>query len=231
MAEQNPAAVPPRHGKALETIALAEDQHIADLVAALSEAAPSLVNSVLAERVNQAVPGLDDSDAANIIDAILSLMATERSQALARDAIAGAVAQSSSLAIPDDLRERFASRLTELLAVPTLRIALKAHDLGTEHAHVFAQARAFTDVRPVFDDDPSAPPKGAVIVDTLKIEYFDERLSRTAFFVALDHLDLTHLREVIDRALAKTASLRQHVGPTGMPLWEYEEEHRDARAD
>jgi hypothetical protein len=193
VAEQG-LGVPERFRSALKTLAEIDEDSFREIVARLSEDPRSLATSALAPRIADALPEHSSRRATQIVEAILSLMAQERGLGLARDDIAAAVSRAENLEVLDELRPRFAKRLIALLGVPTLRTALKAHDLMTEHAHVFARARLFTDIRPVFGDSGEEPPVAAVIIDTLKVEYFNERNEPDAFFVALDRLDHEQLK-------------------------------------
>jgi hypothetical protein len=223
--------VPPRYRAALESLAPATPEQIEKLVELLNAQTQHLSTSTLADQVSEALPDTDPSTATRIIETLVSLIAQEESRGISRESLAVAVAHSDTLELPDDARERLAAHLRELMAIRSLRIALKAHDLMTEHQRVFSAARIFTDVRPVFGDDPRAPPVGSVIFETLKIEFFTESLSRAAFYVALDRLDLESLKEVVDRALEKTTALRKDMLSRGIPTWEYESELSDADSD
>jgi len=225
-------AVPERFKSALRTLAEAEEDHVAALIDSLSREQQNLATSAVAPCIIEAMPHLTIDEATQIVEAILSLMAQERGLGLPRERIASTVAQADNLEVSDTIRPRFAQRLAALLNVPTLLTALKAHDLITEHANVYSRARLFTDIRPVFGDSSKRPPAAAVIVNTLKIEYFDEHAERAAFFVALDRLDLEQLQGVIGRALDKTAVLRNQVDGAEWSLWEYEVERSpDAQPD
>jgi hypothetical protein len=223
--------VPDRYQAALVALAQASQTEIEALLSALGERTDRLATSALAARVHDAIPRLERDEATRVVEAILSLIGQERGRRLSRDAISQAIAHSPSLDISDTERASLVSRLARVLGLASLRTALKAHDLMTEHSHLFADVRIFSDVRPVFGDLANEPPVGSVIIETLKIEYFDESLDRRAFFVALDHLDLEALKEVVDRAVEKTKTLRKHVVEGGMPLWEYEDEISNANID
>ncbi len=66
-----------------------------------------------------------------------------------------------------------AARVSRLIRMPAISSTARAVDIQTEHAKVFHDARVFSDVRPIFGDDPSVAPEGAVINEVLKIEFFE----------------------------------------------------------
>lgn len=108
------------------------------------------------------------------------------------------------------------SDLLQLLSLDdTLGVAAKASDLRSEFGHVYCSARILTDLRPIFGSDPSEPPPAAAIVHTLRLTYHEADNHRH-FFVAMDQNDLRGLRRLIERALAKSASLRKEIDRTGI---------------
>jgi hypothetical protein len=58
----------------------------------------------------------------------------------------------------------------------------------------------------VFPTDPARRPSGALILHTLKIDYYKDDNFASAYFV-LDDVDLEKLRSSIERALEKSKSL------------------------
>jgi hypothetical protein len=99
----------------------------------------------------------------------------------------------------------------------------RALDLLTEHEHVFHSARVLTDIRPVFGDDPAESPNGALVVESLKLEYFDEGAT-CSIYLALSHGDLRSLRDTIDRALGKSETIQGLLGQIGLPHFDAESE-------
>jgi hypothetical protein len=126
--------------------------------------------------------------------------------------------------LPDTRREAVRRNLTRLLTAESIITLGKADDVITDHAKVFSRARILTDIRPVFRDDAAEVPTAAVIVDMLKIEHWARDGSgRQNFYVALDHADLLQLKQVVDRALEKTETLRRLLASTGMSYYEHQE--------
>lgn len=100
------------------------------------------------------------------------------------------------------------SRLGRAFGIDRLITITKALELRNEHNRTFCDAKILTDLRPVFQEDPSSPPTGAVIIHTLKIEYHEDE-EHKEFFVALDRHDIATLTRVLERATAKAKSLSE----------------------
>jgi hypothetical protein len=99
-----------------------------------------------------------------------------------------------------------------------------ATDLQTQNPRNFQSAKIVTDIRPVFDDEVQARPRGAVIVETLQIQTWTREANIELIFVSMDEQDLTQLREIIDRALFKTKTLRTLLDEQSLPYFELEKE-------
>src|SRR5260221_1650275 len=82
-------------------------------------------------------------------------------------------------------REILKDRLVKLLSINAISTVLKATSVLIDHEHIFHSARLFTDIRPVFGDNPRGKPAAAVIVNMLRITYVKGR-EQKEFFVALD---------------------------------------------
>jgi hypothetical protein len=96
--------------------------------------------------------------------------------------------------------------------------------LQTQNPRNFQSARIVTDIRPVFSDKVSAPPLGAVIVETLQIQTWTRDGSSELIFVSMDETDLLQLRETVDRALVKTRTLSTLLSDQNLPYFELEKE-------
>jgi hypothetical protein len=135
--------------------------------------------------------------------------------------MAAVVSQSVSLDLTKARREKLARRLGYILETDAIATTGRADDVASDHEHVFRGVRILTDVRPVFGQDVAYQPEAAVIVDTLRIDHSTDGETRS-FYVALDHHDLEKLKQVVDRALAKTDSLRQFLASAGLAYYELE---------
>jgi hypothetical protein len=112
----------------------------------------------------------------------------------------------------------FKANLVELLKLEgAIAIASKAHSIVTEQDKIFLDTRILSDLRPVFKDDPEAPPSAVAIIHTLRIHY-QQTGELKSFFVAMDDEDLKKLKDALDRAQKKSATLRSVAGSGNIPL-------------
>lgn len=115
----------------------------------------------------------------------------------------------------DDTFNLLKQRLAQLLSIQSLQLIAKAHDILLEHAQTFSRARIVSDVRPVFGEKIEDSPSAAVIVHMLNITYHDASGWRE-FVVALDTKDIQLLMDTLERAKAKTESLKSVISSTNM---------------
>ncbi len=161
-----------------------------------------------------------DVDLARLLEAVASLNTLLPEDGSGADTLAQDVSESGSLNLSEDRRPAYAARLETLMRVPVLVVAARASELMTEHDKVFHDARILTDVRPVFERDPSTGVKMAAVMATMKLEYHPSgRSAIEAVFVSLDRGDLEHLRQVLDRALTKMDSLSRLMKESDVPRW------------
>ncbi len=126
--------------------------------------------------------------------------------------------QASELKPTKEEMVNFRKFLTEILNLKgNIEITSKAWDILLGNERNFIEAKIFTDLRPVFRENPAEPPAGAVIVHTLKIEYSKDN-DRKEVFISLDSSDLQKLKKVVERAGIKEASLLSLVSQTKLPV-------------
>ncbi len=215
--------IPPRYKPGLEAAADLSEEAVDLLSEALGDVPRHLTTQRLAENAAAAIPDLTVDLAAEMLEAVLSLIALPPEDGLSATELARDVAWSQDIVLDEVEREAFAKRLERVLSFETLVLAARAHDVVTEADHVFHDARILTDIRPVFGANIANGPKAAVLVANLKIEYHEDRGPINASFFMLDHSDLIRLRNVVDRALTKVTSLRAIIDTMDLPYWEYRE--------
>jgi hypothetical protein len=190
-----------------------DDSVMEQLLEALSEAPmvlrPTSLASKLTERLSGSIEGDDMED---IVQALVSLYYIgedfEHKEQFAEE-IVEAIEDSDSeiLNLPKEDRDRFKQQLIKFLDIDSLRIASKAVFLLHEYERVFCDARVMTDIRPIFGSSPDEPPKAALIIHTLKLNYHDAT-GLKEFYVAMDSDEMDELMYVLDRADSKAKSLR-----------------------
>ena len=79
-------------------------------------------------------------------------------------------------------------------------------DIARESDRLLHVSRVITDLRPVFSEEAANEPFGAVIVHTLRLDYFEENDVKTISF-ALNSRDLAQLKRTVERAQAKENTL------------------------
>ena len=197
-----------------------EEELVEELISALEEESPTLSREALQRRVAQKMrSAIQPSTVDAIMQVLLSLYTLRDDMELSRADFAEVICEAMEDSYIDELqfaeeaeRESFKIKLVRLLGVNSLDVAARATDLLYEHEHtIHGKPRVLTDIRPIFDTDPEASPRGAVIVHTLKITYHERRQIKE-FFVALDTDSANELIEVLKRANSKAETLRRDYG-------------------
>lgn len=114
---------------------------------------------------------------------------------------------------------RFEKNLSRILDVSGLVLAAKAIAVASDCPRLFSEARILSDLRPVFSEDVTAAPLGAVVTHNLRISYNEEG-NEKEFFVYLDSKDLKSLQEQIGRALQKDSTLRRFLENSKLKIYE-----------
>jgi hypothetical protein len=119
-----------------------------------------------------------------------------------------------ALQVPEQEQGELETKLTRLLSLESLGTFSKIEQLKSDHYSVFYDAKILTDLRPVFDQ-PGEPPVGAIIGHTLKV-VCHEGVEHKELYFALDSDDVLTLKKIVERAEAKTVSLRSFVKTSGL---------------
>lgn len=206
-----PLPLPERFHEPLRTLAGLSEDDAAGVSEFLSRPRENIVPStMLAEQLAAAVPALGDAADAVISAAVGLLARDDHREAEAVKAVPR-VAIAESLGLPDDQREVFIARFTELMRAPAVQIAAKAVDLTTDYERVYMAGKILTDMRPVFAGEETDTPAGALIVHTLKVDYYGPDRSVNSIHFALDSKDLRDLSEAVKRGADKADALRRFL--------------------
>lgn len=206
--------VPPMFRPPLQSLRDIPDDVFEAISEALRAAPDYSAPSALVEAVTAATGATDpELDGEGLIQTLVSL----RSQTWLEDvadedaailALTRDVAASPDVGIEvEDQRAAFAERLARLLDMASIATVASALDVVGEGERIFGSARILTDIRPVFGPEPEQRPRAAIIVNTLKIDCFTAQ-GTEEFFVVLEADDLDSLKEVVDRAITKTQTVR-----------------------
>jgi hypothetical protein len=111
------------------------------------------------------------------------------------------------LDLDEEGRNRFVRNMRALLSVDTLVFLAKANALQRDHEKIFHSAKILTDLRPVFHGVDQQP-KDMILEYTLKLVFHDGSRRHREIYMVLDSRDMVALRDAIDRAEQKAASLK-----------------------
>lgn len=216
--------VPKRHYKGLAKLLLLPDETTQELISALESAPLTLEIRETLEGILSRADTIRPNDVQSVTDALMSLytvransedspsdLVTDLARAIEKADIEG-------VTVTDEFRATLAPRLTRLLEVNNLILASKAISIMFEHDSVFFKARVVTDLRPVFGTNTETP-QAAIIVHNLRIHYHrgDEHKD---FFIAMDAQDLDQLMKTLQRAKAKTETLKGVLSAASIPYIE-----------
>jgi hypothetical protein len=109
-----------------------------------------------------------------------------------------------NLQVDYDLLKR---KLETFLDIRKLKLISKSTIVQRDGERLYCESKILSDIRPIFDDDPSVMPSGAVITHTLKITYHTGT-DRQELHVVLNSEELELLHEVIARAQTKEKTLQ-----------------------
>lgn len=205
--------VPARSAEQFRRVAALDEAVFEQLATATEAAEPSLGPHALWHDIAER-SGLDF----DMVDGLLEGVLTAAGIAV-RDGLAPA--ETAQALRVDDLsgsRDTFNARVTRLIATKAISITAKGLDLAVSDQKVLLRPRIVTDVRPVFPmdkDSEDGPPAALLVKHSLRLEYLEGAESRT-FVVSLDSIDVTRLREAIERAERKAKSLSQLIARVDM---------------
>jgi len=201
---------------------LEREQHVA-LSRALHEAKAGFSIVGLAHRVSEA-SGLDPRAVYDVVRLLAMLYRVRDREQVSPEEFLSEVERAAKETGRADLTETsidwhdVRQRVAELLShTQSLGVTAKALDVLTEHERVFCDARVLTDIRPVFAPDVNQAPDALLLVHELRLS-FHHGDEVEAIFIAMDSTDLRALRDVLERASKKEASLEALAGKTDVPV-------------
>jgi hypothetical protein len=212
-------SLPDRYKEPLKQLIALDEDDVAQLRDALSNAQPAQNYQALAARLASST----EQPSEFILDLVGLLVSLARSaysvgtnlEEAASDAVSSAL---DAKLVSRDEASALKDRLSGLLTTKAISVSAKAAWLATEQRHVFVDCNVFTDIRPVFSSangERDLRAHSAVVVHNLEIEYHHGREHLTEFF-ALDGKDLRTLQAAIERAISKEEELRKVIEKAGM---------------
>ena len=215
--------IPLAHRPLLVRLAHLPPSESAKLIDGLASVTEPATTSALAAVIRDSFAGISVEEASDLGELLIALVGQGRFHGWTIDEFVPRIGRSTDLELDDESRENLGQLLSRLLKLEPILRTGKALDVITDTAAVFHTARVLTDIRPVFGDEPGLGPLGAVLIHFLKIEaYVNGRIETS--FVSLTVDELEELKSAIDRATAKTATLRSFMASSGLRELEVETE-------
>jgi hypothetical protein len=223
--------LPDRLVASLIALAVASDDAAEELDRHLTSGQPALPSEDFPSRVAASLKLWEPDVAEGVIGSLASLCSFQSQNYKPDfvDDILGAIKRRPQVKgkkkndeqskLPIDREATLRERLTRLLSAKPFSTSAKAAGVLTDNQRSFVGVRVLSDIRPVFQEDPSLAPAAAVIIHSLKIE-FTEDDERRELFVALDSKDLGLLADAIARARQKDESLRQIIAASKLAFLE-----------
>jgi hypothetical protein len=179
-------------------------------------------------RVSRALPNYTDREVRDLLGQVFGLLSISASHGYEPSDVAAWAADLAELQLTPAAARSFSAFLTDLLSAPGITGLAKALDVSTERERVLHTVRLLTDMRPVFDATADQP-LGAVILHTLRIEFYESGAIQAMEF-ALSEDDVSSLRESLDREDRKTAALSKMLQRAELTQFEISEPESDEGA-
>lgn len=210
-----PLTIPKEYARGLAALSELSDEQISALAAALTNVPATVyhrkeITTFIRKELGDGCP----KDIEVLMRALLTLY---QARAFAEtppidefvEDLAEAVTGSGlpEFTLEDGNRRRFVGNMRRLLSVDPLVFLAKANALQRDHERIFHSAKILTDLRPVFHA-ANEQPRDMILEYTLKLVFHDGSRRHQEIYLVLDQRDVASLRETIERAEQKAASLK-----------------------
>jgi hypothetical protein len=190
----------------LKRLAELDEKHASTLVDRLSQAQFRSI-AALVSSVKDAVGDTWDEDQSEaFVTHLISMSTLGTSHDFSVADLAGHLTGQIGADLNDIEKETLPPRLAALLAAPSFAAFSKAVDISQESDRLLHVSRVITDLRPIFGERAGTEPLGAVIIHTLRLDYFEQSEVKT-ISLALNSRDLAQLKRTVERAQAKETTL------------------------
>lgn len=197
--------VPTPHRTPLRDLAALDQGDYKDLLNALED--PDLhIRRWEAVTSLAAVTPLQDDTIDLLLDALVSLRLTATAHSFTLDEVSSAVSQAAELKLEERLQPMLDTRLRECLGTSGVDQRAKMIDIVSSHERLLRSARLVTDLRPIFQENPTEDPRSAIIAHTLRLSFLESGELRT-IHLSLSRDLVLQLRDAGDRALSKHETL------------------------
>lgn len=194
-----PPALSPDQLRPLLALGSLSSEQASELITRAQSVSAGSSPAQIAEVLSKHLP----ADSFGLVDQLVTLGVWRYADQISTDEIA-------ELAIPLDAPNRLfvLERISALLSTPPFWQVAKAYDIGTAYKMSMRSCRILTDIRLVYDDDPTVVPETAVISHSLELRVYDESGEQQTLFVSLDQTDLRSLEIWTERARHKAETAR-----------------------
>jgi hypothetical protein len=197
------------------------DAQVEDLIEALKSAPIEPIPDAMAKRIAKHIRSIPKKDLVGIVEVIYELYFVREFANVSQSRFLGDLIESvreskhPDLALSANEETKFKNKIERLLNIEAINAVSKSVRLQRDGERLYCTSKILSDIRPVFKDDATARPIGAVITHSIKLAYHEGGQVKE-FFVVLDSEDLGALGEVLDRAIAKDKTLRELLKATNI---------------
>jgi hypothetical protein len=215
--------IPERFRGGVAAVADLSDASFADLLHALREHSVGETAADLVAEIGEHVPSISSSTMEAMIASLASMQGVQRSSHADAEAFANdvweALADDSPELVEHADEASFKERMEALLKQTSVHLTVvKVAELRREVERSFCGARVLTDIRTAFGDDATKAP-AMTVMQTLEIMFHDDMGRHREFYVGLEDNDLLILKEAVDRAIQKKATLVELLGNSDFELF------------
>ena len=162
--------------QSLAALAGLTERDFSTLRAALADAPPGTRKSFARQKAFAALPKVLRAHTPGIASVLVYLATFTSSLSISgivRDVVTDIQKGNSPIQVEGDKIDHLSKWLDELLHIESVQTSAKASDLSLETTQFLQNVRILTDMRPAFADDGPLQVKRALILHTLKMQYFD----------------------------------------------------------
>jgi hypothetical protein len=215
--------IPESDFSVLRKIAELDEPVFLDLVKAIGETDPSLLQSDFSGGLASKVSGIKHSDLKSILKIISALYSIMENRKKLPEDLTTDLVETIDIEKPRNFPVEKAgvlkTRVQKLLSFDKIiGLASKAMDVMTDQDHIFCGLKVLSDIRPVFQNSPDSI-SAAMVIHNMRIAYHQDG-KHTEFSVAMNPEDIRKTIEVLERAEKKSKALKSFIQKSGVAYFE-----------
>jgi hypothetical protein len=212
-------SIPKRYEEGFKSFVSISDNEFEELKKGLEDI--SLTSSIdsLAKgiSINPKLQSLDISGILESVGSLISYVDDEDEIPVIAEDIITLLDRDNIIEIKPERKQLLIDNLAFILGNKKIFTAYKSYDLLNNYGNKFIECRIVSDIRPVFNINVEEDPESAMVVHNLQIHYQpNEEPYHKDISIVLDSLGFFLLKEAIDRAELKQASLKNIIDKSGM---------------